>query len=480
MASLFGVLDVAGRGLLVAQRGVHVAGHNIANAETPGYSRQRPVLAATRPLLHPTGHLGQGVEQLTIERVTDRFVQGQLVRQGGALGSTQAQAEALALLQEVFNEQGAPGLSAALSRLYDAFSDLAASPTPGAPVEREAVRSAARALLDGLHGQDARLRELQRGTDAEIEGLLPQVNDLATRIEELNREIVRQEVMAPANDLRDRRELLVRELAGLVDVRTYEDGRGALVVTLGNGLPLVEGGSARRLVAVADPGNPFDPTFAVVRYQDGANDVDVTADIGGGRLGGLLRSRDTLIPAAIRSLDTLAYNLAASVNAVHNAGVGLNGASGDFFAPPAAVEDSARDLALAPTVLASADAIAAGLGPAPGDNRNAVALAALRDTAAPLFLPGDPPGPASGPSRTLLEHVAAVAADVGTQARSLELSRQQQARLLEGLENRRDEVSGVSLDEEVTHLIRLQAAFQANSRVVGVVDRLLQDVIDLL
>jgi flagellar hook-associated protein 1 FlgK len=249
---------------------------------------------------------------------------------------------------------------------------------------------------------------------------------------------------------------------------------------LPSGLPLVEGQSARSLVPQGDPTNPFDPTFSRVIYDDGTNQIDVTDEIAGGELGGLLRARDTLLPAAIRSLDTLAYNLAVSVNTVHAAGVGLDGTVGDFFAAPTAVEDAARDLALEASVVASADAIAAGLTTGASDNRNALALAALRTSAAPLWLPGDPPGPASGPTRSVLEHAASIVADVGQQSRDLAQAQGQEERMLELLENRREQVSGVSLDEEVTNLIQLQAAFQANARVVAVIDRLLQDVVSIL
>jgi len=480
MPGLFGVLDVAGRGLLAAQRGVHVTGHNIANANTPGYSAQRQILGNAFPIVHSAGLLGTGVEQITVERLHDAFVQTQLLRQGGSFGSTRAQAEALSQIEEVLNEQDADGVATVISRLYDSFSDLASAAAPGASVEREALRGSAQSLIDTFHAFDGQLRELQGSADRAIRDVVPEVNEFLVRIQELNEEIVRQETVAPANDMRDLRDQAVRDLALLVDVSTYETGDGALVVTLSSGLPLVEGGSARTLVAQADPTHPFDPTYVQVRYQDGANDLDVTADLGGGRLGGLLRARDTHYASAIRSLDTIAYNLAASVNSVHQLGTGLDGSVGDFFAAPAAVADAARGLALDASVLATPDAIAAGLGGGPSDNRNALALADLRHAATTLFLPGDPPGPASGPSRTLLQHVGAVVGDIGQQARSLNLAQGQQARVLEGLENRRDQVAGVSIDEEVTRLIRLQAAFQANSRVVVVVDELLDDVLRMI
>jgi len=480
MPGLFGVLDVASRGIGVTQRGLQTTSHNIANVETPGYSKQRQVLTPSHPQVTPRGAIGTGVEQVTIERLSDGFAQAQIVEHNASLGSNRAQAEALSVVEEIVNEQRGDGITVALNRLYDAFSDLAAAQAPGAPVERESLRGAATALVDTLHGADAQLRDLQGATHDRITGLLPEINDIAERIAELNVQIVQQEVVAPANDLRDQRDLLMRSLAEKVDVNAFEDGRGAQIVYLPGGRPLVEGATAHALVEIPDPTNPFDPGFSRIGHSAGGAVVDVTAAVGGGELGGLLRVRDTLVPAAIRSLDTVAYNLVDTVNTVHQGGVGLNGASGDFFAPLGAVEDAARSIALDPAIVASTDAIAAGSTPAPGDNTNAVALAALRDQAAPIALPGDPPGPATGPTRSVLQHAAGVVADVGQQARSLGRATEQQTRVSETLMDRRDALSGVSIDEEVTHLITLQAAFQANARVVDTVNTLLQDVIGLL
>jgi flagellar hook-associated protein 1 FlgK len=480
MAGLFGVLDVARRGVAATSYGVRTTGHNIANVNTPGYSRQRAVLEASLPFPTGAGNLGSGVDVVTVERFHDGFVEAQLLQHGSLFGSSDAQARALAQIEELLAERDGEGIAGALGRLYDAFSDLASAATPGAPIERGQVRAAAQSLVDVLRGLDAQLREQMSAVNDEIEGLLPEVNRLTGEIRDLGQAIARAEVTQPANDLRDRRDEALRELAGLVDIRTYEDERGNLSVTLSNGLPLVEGGFQRTLTTTPDVANPFDVGFSRVLYSDGVTTVDVTDQIGGGRVGGLLRARDTQLAAAIRSLDTVAYNLADRVNAVHAAGVGLNGASGNFFAAPAALEDAARNLALDPAILASPDAIAAGLTPAASDNRNALALAALRNVSAPLTLPGDPLGSPSGPTRSILEHVASIVADVGTQARGFQAARSQQERLLETLQNQRDEVSGVSLDEEVTRLVELQAAFRANARVISVVDRLLEDVLSIL
>ena len=482
MSGLFGVLDVASRGLMVAQQGVRNTSNNIANVNTPGYSRQRQIVVSSLPVINPNGNFGTGAEQIDVVRIADDLVQAQIVRQNSLLSSVDVQSQGLRAIEEVFNEQQGGGLGSALSAFYDAFSELAASQTPGAPVEREALRAVAGRLTDTLHAMDARLREQQASTESAIDAMIPRINELADRIASLNREISAVEGISTANELRDQRDLAIRELSGLIDIDTYTDG-SAQVVLIGGGLPLVETASARTLTTVPDVSNPFDPTFSRIAIEGSGGGIDVTDRIGGGELGGLLRVRDQTLAAAIRSLDTIAYNLADAVNTQHGVGVGLDGVAGDFFAPLAGVEDAARDIALDARILASTDAIAAGLGPgipASGDNRNAADLAELRTRALPIFLPGDPPGPATGPTRSLIDHSASVVADIGSQSAVMQSAFESEQRVGELLENRREEISGVSIDEEVTQLVQLQAAFQANARIMQAVDRLLEDVIALV
>ncbi|MCP5055595.1 MAG: flagellar hook-associated protein FlgK [bacterium] len=482
MTGIFGALDVARKGLIVTQAGVRVAGHNIANANTPGYTQQRLLQAADFPIRTGVGLLGTGVISSGVQRITDPFVQAQLVRQRGAAASADAQAGVLSLVEEILNEQDSGGITAALGQFYDAIDDLATSSAPGAPAERAALVASTQAVVDTINGTDNRLRDLMTSTNNGIEAIIPRVNDILATINTLNGEITRTEinVATPANDLRDQRDGLLRELSGILDITYLESPNGSISVTMMSGAALVEGGRARTLGTVPDPANPFSAGFVRIELQDQSSTRNITAEVGAGELGGLLRARDTILPGAIRSLDTVAYNLTTSVNAVHNAGQGLTGVTGDFFTSLPVVEDAARDLTIAANILANPDDIAAGITSAAGDNQNALALAALRDQKSPLFLPGDPPGPASGPSRSMIEHAVAVAVDVGQQAQSMTSSLMQQEKIVESLEDRREEVSGVSIDEQVTDLIKLQAAFQANSRVISVVQRLLDDLVNIL
>jgi len=479
MSGLFGVLDVAGRGLLVAQQGINTTSNNIANVNTPGYSRQRQIVESSLPLKRPNGNLGTGAEQTSVERMADAFIQSQIVRQKASSGSTDVQASALASIEQVFNEQQGQGIGAALSGLYESFSELAAAPQDGAPVERETLRASAQTTIEVLHAADAQLRAQQAGAQQAIDVMVPEINRLTSRIADLNRQIQESGGSAPNNELLDQRDLAIRTLAEKININTFVDGNSQIVL-LPSGMPLVEGTIVNELVSIQDTTNPFDATFTRIGFPNGGSTVDVTDDIGGGELGGLLRVRDTLLPSAIRSLDTIAYNLAQSVNAVHNAGTGLDGTVGNFFAALPGVEDAAQNIELDANILARTEAIAAGLTTARGDNRNAIVLAELRNSTSAIFLPGDPPGPASGPSRSLLAHTASIVADIGQQSATMQSSREQDTRLTEILENRRDELSGVSLDEEVTQLVQLQAAFQANARVMQTVDRLLESLLAVI
>lgn len=480
MAGLSGALEVAKSGLAVTSLGVRTASHNIANVNTPGYSRQRQVLAAEFPIATGGGFIGAGVRQISVSRAEDPFIQVQLLRNGAQLGASAAQADALGLVEQVVGDSSAGGLGATLNAFYDAWSDLAAASAPGAALERSSVRSAASALVDKLHGLDRQLRDQMAAVDQQLQGHLPRINDVLQQIVTLNEEIARVDASHAANDLLDERDNLLRELGGYLDIEIRDGDQGRVDVTLANGVPLLSGSRARTLFAAPDPSHPIDPRFVRIFTQDGAAATDITPLIGSGTLGGLLGARDVTLVGALRALDEIAYNVAATVNGLHATGQGTNGASGDFFSLPAQVADASRDLALDAAILASPDAIAAGTTGLPGDNQLAAQIAGLRSARLPLHVVGDVPGAPSGPSRSVLDQFSAVITEIGVQARSASSSRSQLQNVMETLENRRDEVAGVSLDEEVTKLVELQAAFQANSRVLSVVAELLGDLVNVI
>ncbi len=497
--SLFDALGTASRALQVNQKGLAVAGHNIANVETEGYSRQRQRLQSALANVSPAGNIGTGVEQVTIERVTDQFTQARLYQETATLGSTQTQKDLMTQVEAIFNEQGTEGLTTQLSTYFNAWESLQATSVSEQPTERNALLASGQSLVDTISRMDRQLRDLQESANRTIVAMLPEINSLSQRISELNVEIVKQEAVAPANDLRDQREELMRQLSEKVEISSFENTNGTVNVMIGGGVPLVTGADYNQLQAAADPTNSFNASFVTVNFVGGGNNFDVKNLIGGGELGGYLASRDTDIADAIRELDAFAYNLARKVNDQHQAGYGVDASSPgghDFFAfdnPPGlgtTTDDAASLLSISADIdpaqggdvrrIAAAsveDPPGSGLGAA-GDRANAQAIAALRNAQSATWTAGSSiAAAAAGPSQSILQLGSDVIGDVGQLARTLNLALEQQENVLRKVQDRRDSISGVALEEEMGDLIRLQAAFQANSRIVVTVNRMFDSLI---
>ncbi len=487
MPGLFGTLDLSARALGVTQRGLGVTAHNIANVNTPGYTRQRQLLEAALPVNDGSGAIGTGVEQSTIQRVHDSFMQARLIQEHSSQGSLESEARVLSQLESLFNEQFGDGITPQLSALYDAFEDLAVSTEPGQPTERAALVGVAQTVVATFNRFDSQMAELQRSTDRAIVGLLPEVNKLIEQIAELNQEIAKAESLAPANDLRDEQERLIRDLASKMEITTIEDSRGMTTVMFGGGIPLVDGIVTSSLQAVADPSHPFDPTFSAIHVQTGNQSFDVTSRIAGGELGGLLLSRDVHIADARNDLDALAFSLVQTVNTQHNAGLGLvDTTARDFFSlvDPTQVAGAAAGISVNTEITSDHDNIAVADGTPPalsGDTRNAQAMARLRDALQPSYAPGDVlAAPPTGVSQSVIQQSANLISSRGRAAELVNFSLNQQGQILAEIQDRRDEVSGVSLDEEVTDLIRLQSSYQANARVISTVNDMLQQLTALI
>lgn len=486
MAGLFGTLDLSARALQINQRGLGVTAHNIANVNTPGYTRQRQQLETGLPVPDAAGTIGTGVTQKSIQRIHDTFMQSRLIQEHASFGKFEAESSALRQLDALYNEQSGDGITPQLSRLYDAFDELAAATTSGQPTERANLFGAAETLTKTFNRFDSQMRDLQRATDREIVGLLPEINGTIDRIAELNQEIVKQELSSPANDLRDEQERLIRDLSSKIEVTTINDSRGMTTVLFAGGVPLVEGNHTSHLISVSDPTNAFDPTFSSVYLQTGSESFDVTSSVTGGELGGLLNSRDVHIADAIQELDALAFTVVQTVNDQHNLGRGLvDDTANDFFSldTPGTVFGSAREIRLSDAIIADLDNIATGDAPGPadrGDNRNATALAQLRDTLATSYAVGDVLGAPTGVSQTVIQQSANMISARGRAADSSNTALIQQQQVLSQIQDQRDEISAVSLDEEVTDLIRLQASYQANARVISTVSEMLSELVRII
>jgi flagellar hook-associated protein 1 FlgK len=454
MAGLLDSLSIAAGALNAQRLGLDVAGQNLANINTVGYSRRMLMLGE----LPSTDfyNAGRGVEVVGVRALRDLFVEAQLRGERQGAGHDAAVIAHLANLESTL---GVPGtaLDARLTGFFDAWSALANDPS--SVVARDGVVRQAGELAEAFHALNDRLDATQRSIDADLGGSLAEINALSAQVARLNAEIIKD---GPGVEtLRDERGVALNRLAELADIRVLPRNDGGVDVTLPSGRALAIGSNAYALTAAAGGSG-----LLAVSLEG----VDVTAELTGGRVGGLLYTRDTLVPGYRAQIDQLAYDLAVEVNAAHAGGFDANGAAaGNLFVPPGGVAGAAAAFAVDAGVLADASLVAASATGAVGDNGVARGIAALRETRFGA-------GGTATPAEMWAQFVFRVGSDVAL-ARAHEASRANVVRQLETLQA---QTSGVSLDEEAANLMRFQRAYEANARyfttIVDTLDTLMQMV----
>ena len=327
-----GIFGIGVSGLNAAQAGLVTTGHNIANANTPGYHRQGIVQSTPVPLFTGGGFFGQGVNVQNVLRSYSEFLEGQVIRSEARSSYLSAYGAQLAQIDGMLADPAA-GLSPALQEFFGAVHDVAANPS--SVPSRQALLSGGEALAARFQAMDARLGELFNGVNTQIASTVTGINAYAQEIASLNsRIVVAQSNPAQApNDLLDQRDRMVAELNKLVGTTVVAQGDGTINVFIGSGQNLVVGAQSFRLSTAP---SVDDPTRLDVAYQVGASAVRITPEnLGAGSLGGLLAFRSGPLEEARNTLGRIATGLARTFNEQHRLGQDLNGVmGGDFFAEP--------------------------------------------------------------------------------------------------------------------------------------------------
>jgi flagellar hook-associated protein 1 FlgK len=487
--TLASLLSVARSALLAHERAVSVIGHNIANAETPGYSRQRLDLAAASPeTLAGLGQIGRGVEIVDLSRVRNAFFDDSWRRETGLAGQYQTLGRQLTQISGVLGEPGDATLGVSLDDLIDAFNSLASNPVD--PTNRVVVAANATALVDQFRSIDQRLDQIGSQIGAELSQTVDDVNAYIDEIQDLNIQIQRAGGKAP--DLSDRRDLLVDKLSQLIDVRTIDRGNGTIDVTL-SGHQLVSSGGAAQHLAMSG-GGPYTVTLG---------NPPAAAAIAHGQIKGLLDAFTALgtraSPAARATglrgqLDDLALGIVSAVNQLHS---GYDPTTkplqptltpapaplrvvGNFFDPNGV---TAATIDLDAAIKADPNQIAAGYSTAAGDTSIALRLAGLLSLAVPV--PGatgatlNSPAVTAGPAQILGEYYTSLVAGLGVTTRDATTRADSQALLAVHLECHRQEASGVIIAEEMVRLIEHQQAYVAAARLIQVADDMLKELVNL-
>ena len=459
MADLFTSLTTAARALDAQRMGLDVAGQNIANVNTPGYSRRVLDLSAVAP--YGNASAGSGVDITGIRSLRDRLLDGRVQREVPAETREGAVASALGIVEVALGRPG-HSLDANLEEFFDAFANLSQDPT-SANARREVVLQGG-TLAEAFRDMAGRLEQARLDADRNVRALAEDVNSLTARIAALNTSIASVPDPTATLHARDEQSNLIRQLAELVEISVLDRTEGGVDISVGQGRPLVVGDTVYDLTVTS--------TAPLGLAAFSVNGTTITSEIDSGKLGGFLYVRDTAIPAYMATLDDIAFEVADQVNTLHTAGFDQTGAAaGDFFAfstAPVGTAGAASYLIMDAAVAADPRLVAAGDAALAGNNETARAIAGLRDNRV-----------LNGNTSTLADAWAQLVYRVGRDTKSAVDERDSRAAIVSQVDALRDEVAGVSLDEEAMHLLKFQRAYEANARFFAIIDDTLQMLLNI-
>ena len=442
-------LDIGKRAILAQMDAIKTAGQNIANVNTPGYSRQRLELKTIVYGDQDSPYVFRAC------RIRDRFIDQRIWAENSSLGNWKMQSLMYGQIESVFLEPSEYDLNNALAEFWNSWEELATNPENMA--SRSTVVQSGMAVSQHINSLDSQLRSLREVADGYVEDRVAQINDIASRIADINVQIVAMEASGEeASEVRDSRDLLVEQMSELVDVTVLERE---------NGLSLLIGGRA-----IVDG-----EEFTAIEIQQSSNGGMMVSDIvwsndgtsvriSSGELAGLMILRDEVIPEILAEVDQLASTLIDEVNAIHATGYGLDGSTGlDFF-----TGTGAFDIECNSEIVDDVRKVAASQNGEAGDNSIALAIAELanQDIA-----------PNNTDIGTFYSNIVNT---LGAQSRSASVMEESAGMFVTHIKEQRESISGVSLDEEAANLINFQRAYEAAAEYISVIDELIGTLIDMV
>ncbi|MCH4889300.1 flagellar hook-associated protein FlgK [Acidaminobacter sp. JC074] len=547
MASTFFGLGVAYSGLSANQMALNTVSHNIANANTPGFARQRLTMQANQPDTFPSvpGTIGKGVGMDNVQQIRDEFLDEKYRGENTKLGEYSSLSSVYSTLEAIFNEPSDSGITTVMDEFFSALHEL--NKAPESLTTRALVRQRAIALQEAIGGLSESLEREQKNLDFEIEVVSTQINGYAKQIADLNKTIYNTELNGQtANDLRDQRNLVLDKLSELVDINYYEDSMGRFYVDVtGRSLVSHYDYDQLKLVERTSRDNPYD----IDRLNDLEWESGSTFTTTGGKLKALIDMRDNIdgeqkgIPYYVDKLNEFTDTLITEMNRVHKSGYDLNAETGtnlftinnmttaefeDYLltsgfngqagidVTTAVLEDTAgmtdqeeieekihdnitdilennpaydgksikfvqgkyivvdrieaKELTISKDIESDLDKIAASATAegAPGDGGNALTLAEVRHNTG-LYAWGSPD-----------DFLKSLISNLGVDAQDASRNEDNETVLLKQIEFNRQSIMGVSLDEEMTNMIKFQQAYNASARMVNVIDEMIDLVVNRL
>lgn len=472
MSRIWSIMDIGKQSMMNSQAGLQTVSHNIANKNVAGYSRQRVDIETAVPTSDGRLQLGNGAVAAKVVRIQNPFIEKQLVKQMNTLGNYDARANLMARVEQVFNEQQNKGLNKSIGDFFNSYREMANDPENLAL--RDQVKQNGEFMAKDFQRVSHELHHIQDQADFQIHTEISKINGITGEIADLNQKIATIEVTgATANDERDRRGQLVKELSKMININYAENKAGELTVTAANSAILVSGGSHRKLIAQSTGARNGKAEGNVdIFFQDTADGtpICITDRIKGGSLGGLLNVRDKYINNTINQVDDLAYTMANDINRVHKSGYDrLNRKGVDFFTVGGDEKGAASRIEVNSLIREDPGRIVSAAQPnAPGDNRIANVISSLQYE-----------NKMGNGQSTFDGFYNNIVGDVGVTAARDNSEKASQNNIVDQLTNIRNSISGVSLDEETTKMIEYQKTFEASARLIKVADEMMNTIMHL-
>ncbi|MBK9795580.1 MAG: flagellar hook-associated protein FlgK [Holophagaceae bacterium] len=478
-------------GLQAQQSALNVVGQNIANVNTPGYTRQRADLTTNFSQVEGQVYFGTGVSLTSVQGIRDRFLDLQIYRETAKQTGAQERYTGLNAIAGSLADTGSSGIAAQIQAFFQGVQDLSAQPENAAL--RANLINKAQGMVSSMKSRYQLLDDQRNSADQSVRSLVTEVNTLTKQIANLNQSIMTEATPGANNGARDQRKALTDKLAELVGISVFEGAKGEYQITLDSGAGvLVNGTSSYDLSTSA--GGALDGKSSVML----GGTFDVTGGIKEGALGAKLDLRDTILPGFQKQLDELAAGITSQVNLLNRSGYAPGGAAPtgtDFFRGSVANDANGLPTSLSPSaanpykgmvaalavnaaVVANPSLIATAGAPVPpavtaavGDNRNAKAMASLQ-TSGNSGLGGVVLG---SPYASV---VGTLVSDVGNAVQTWDTNATAQQNLVLALQNQRDSISGVNLDEEASSMMTLQRGYQASARFISVINQLTDQLVN--
>jgi len=453
------VLEIGRNALNTYRVAQEVTGENIANVNTPGYSRQRVLLETAQTVSANGFTVGNGVNISKIERYYDGMLQQQMVSAQSTEGYDTAKSSVLQQLEQTFNEITTDGLGAAISDFFGAWQDLTLNPDGTA--ERQAVLSRGQILTDTFHAVSTNIEDTISSLNDTLNSLTDSINTTLTSIAELNGKIkLTGQLGGNSNEIRDQRDQLIRDLSTQIGITYTENSDGTTDVKYADGgAELVTGSAVGSFSLTVNAGT-------------GHYDVNVTPPGGAvalvspatGQLGAVISLRDTTIQGYLDDMNDLAKTMFTEVNSIHTGGFQHDGttAGTNFFSGTTAA-------GIALNISATSEVAASGVSGAVGDNSNALKMTQLQNS---LTM--------SSGTETFNAYQDGVVSQIGLDVESSLNAETRDIAFTTQLSTLRESNSGVSLDEELTNLVKYQRSYQASAKLVTTATDMMDIVLGLI